>query len=47
MKKIMTLVTSLALIGVLFLTPSKEQKEQPKNEAPVILYMVDPGGGMG
>ncbi|MGA5660405.1 hypothetical protein ACPCZR_12550 [Bacillus bombysepticus] len=48
MKKIMTFITSLALVGALCLNPAKEeQKEQPKKEAPVIMYMVDPGGGMG
>ncbi|MGG1344126.1 hypothetical protein ABE244_26915 [Bacillus toyonensis] len=43
----MALATILVLVGALYLTPAKDQIEQPKKEAPVMNYMVDPGGGMG
>ena len=51
MKKVLSIVTILALAGVLYVTPTKDQKEQPKQVAKVaqtqIMLKMDPGTGMG
>ncbi|WP_180228217.1 hypothetical protein [Bacillus toyonensis] len=51
MKKVLTLVTTLALAGALYVSPVKGQKEQPKQVAKEaqtqIMLKMDPGTGMG
>ncbi|MGX5447187.1 MULTISPECIES: hypothetical protein [Bacillus cereus group] len=52
MKKLLTLVVTFALVGVLYISPTKEHKEQSVQTAKVFQentyrMMVDPGGGMG
>ncbi|MDA1797567.1 hypothetical protein [Bacillus cereus group sp. BY8-1LC] len=51
MKKVLSLVTILALAGALYVTPTKNQKEQPKQVAKEaqtqIMLKMDPGTGMG
>ncbi|MGG0179244.1 hypothetical protein ACTFQO_24655 [Bacillus cereus group sp. MYBK29-1] len=51
MKKVLALVTTLALVGVLYVSPVKGQKEQPKQVAKdvqtQIMLRMDPGTGMG
>ncbi|MED3538918.1 hypothetical protein P4V63_30585 [Bacillus toyonensis] len=53
MKKIITLVTTLALAGGLYVSPTKDQNEKSKQvakDAPtqtLLLKMSDPGTGMG
>ncbi|MDY7965413.1 hypothetical protein [Bacillus thuringiensis] len=51
MKKIITLVTTLALAGALYVSPTKDQNEQPKQvakDAPTqTMLKSDPGTGMG
>jgi hypothetical protein len=52
MKKVLALVATFALVGALYITPSKEKKEQSAQTAKVVQentyrMMVDPGGGMG
>lgn len=51
MKKVLAFVTTLALVGVLYVSPVKSQKEQPKQVAKdaqtQIMLRMDPGTGMG
>ncbi|EJQ55392.1 hypothetical protein IEI_00655 [Bacillus wiedmannii] len=51
MKKVLALVTTVALVGALYISPAKEQKEQPKQVAKEaktqIMLKMDPGTGMG
>lgn len=52
MKKVLAIVATVVLVGVLYITPAKEQKEQSAQTAKVVQentyrMMVDPGGGMG
>ncbi|MGK3616317.1 hypothetical protein AAG068_29415 (plasmid) [Bacillus paramycoides] len=51
MKKILVVVTTLALAGALFISPAKDQKEQPKQVAKdaqtQIMLRMDPGTGIG
>ncbi|WP_436866592.1 hypothetical protein [Bacillus fungorum] len=51
MKKVIALVTTLALAGAIYVSPAKDQKEQPKQvakDAPTqIMLRMDPGTGMG
>ncbi|UHJ50161.1 hypothetical protein [Bacillus paranthracis] len=51
MKKMIALVTTLALAGALYVSPAKDQKEQPKQVAKEaqtqIMLKMDPGTGMG
>ncbi|HDR4908320.1 TPA: hypothetical protein QCR48_004834 [Bacillus cereus] len=51
MKKILALVTTLALAGALYVYPAKDQKEQPKQVAKdaqtQIMLRMDPGTGIG
>jgi len=49
MKKVLAIVATLALVGVLYISPSKDQKEQSAQVVQENTYrmMVDPGGGMG
>ncbi|MDT3494945.1 hypothetical protein NLU03_10920 [Bacillus toyonensis] len=49
MKKVLAIVATLALVGVLYISPAKDQKEQSTKVVQENTYrmMVDPGGGMG
>ncbi|WP_180232551.1 hypothetical protein [Bacillus thuringiensis] len=51
MKKILALLTTLALAGALYVAPAKVQKEQPKQVAKdaqtQIMLRMDPGTGIG
>ncbi|HDR6243879.1 TPA: hypothetical protein QCU24_001583 [Bacillus cereus] len=51
MKKVIALVTTLALAGAIYISPAKDQKEQPKQVAKdaqtQIMLRMDPGTGMG
>ncbi|MFJ6194350.1 hypothetical protein ACIQF3_28350 [Bacillus thuringiensis] len=49
MKKVLALVVTLALVGLLYISPAKEHKEQSGKVFQENTYrmMVDPGGGMG
>lgn len=51
MKKIIVVVTTLALAGVLYISSAKDQKEQPKQVAKdaqtQIMLRMDPGTGIG
>ncbi|MDM5270483.1 hypothetical protein [Bacillus wiedmannii] len=49
MKKVLAIVATFALVGVLYISPAKEQKEQSEKVVQENTYrmMVDPGGGMG
>ncbi len=51
MKKVIALVTTLALAGALYTSPVKDQKEQPKQVAKdaqtQIMLRMDPGTGIG
>ncbi|HDR4709668.1 hypothetical protein SIL04_26145 [Bacillus cereus group sp. BfR-BA-00331] len=51
MKKVIALVTTLALAGAIYVSPAKDQKEQPKQVAKdaqtQIMLRMDPGTGMG
>ncbi|HFK1428994.1 MULTISPECIES: hypothetical protein [Bacillus cereus group] len=51
MKKIIVVVTTLVLAGVLYISPAKDQKEQPKQVAKdaqtQIMLRMDPGTGIG
>ncbi|WP_180358494.1 hypothetical protein [Bacillus tropicus] len=51
MKKIIVVVTTLALAGVLYISPAKDQKEQPKQVVKdvqtQIMLRMDPGTGIG
>ncbi|MEH7216952.1 hypothetical protein [Bacillus toyonensis] len=51
MKKVIALVTTLALAGAIYISPAKDQKEQLKQVAKdaqtQIMLMMDPGTGMG
>ncbi|CUB08574.1 MULTISPECIES: hypothetical protein [Bacillus cereus group] len=51
MKKILVIVTTLALAGALYISPAKDQKEQPKQVAKdaqtQIMLRMDPGTGIG
>ncbi|WP_170972590.1 hypothetical protein [Bacillus mycoides] len=51
MKKVLSLITSVALAGGFLFAPADNQKEQPKQvakNAPIIMYQNEgPGGGMG
>ncbi|WP_426940687.1 hypothetical protein ACQCPO_30470 (plasmid) [Bacillus mycoides] len=49
MKKVLAIVATLALVGVLYISPSKDQNEQSAKVVQENTYrmMVDPGGGMG
>ncbi|MFA2721797.1 hypothetical protein ACVNRM_15035 [Bacillus paranthracis] len=52
MKKVLALVTALGLVGALYLSPAKDQNEQPKQVAKdaktqtSLLKMSDPGTGI-
>lgn len=55
MKKLLTLVVTFALVGVLYISPAKEHKEHKEQSVQTAKVfqentyrmMVDPGGGMG
>ncbi|MDY8166063.1 hypothetical protein [Bacillus thuringiensis] len=51
MKKIITLVTTLALAGAIYVSPAKDQKEKQKPVAKEAqtqtMLKSDPGTGMG
>lgn len=52
MKKVLAIVATFALVGVLYISPAKEQKEQSAQAEKIVQentyrMMVDPGGGMG
>lgn len=51
MKKILVIVTTLALAGALYISPAKDQKGQPKQVAKdaqtQIMLRMDPGTGIG
>ncbi|WP_180230358.1 hypothetical protein [Bacillus cereus] len=51
MKKILVVVTTLALAGALYISPAKDHKEQPKQVAKdaqtQIMLRMDPGTGIG
>lgn len=51
MKKALALLTTLALAGALYVSPAKDQKEQPKQVAKdaqtQIMLRMDPGTGIG
>lgn len=51
MKKVLALVTTLALAGALYVSPATDQKEQPKQVAKdaqtQIMLRMDPGTGIG
>ncbi|WP_180231056.1 hypothetical protein [Bacillus toyonensis] len=51
MKKVIALVTTLALAGALYISPANKEKEQPKQVAKdaqtQIMLRMDPGTGMG
>ncbi|WP_019779256.1 hypothetical protein [Streptococcus sobrinus] len=52
MKKVLALVTSLALTGAIYVTPIKDQKEQPNQKSVAkdtiqLRSVKDPGTGMG
>lgn len=51
MKKVIALVTTLALAGAIYISPAKDQNEQPKQVAKdaqtQIMLRMDPGTGMG
>lgn len=51
MKKVIALVTTLALAGAIYVSPAKDQKEQPKQVAKdaqtQIMLRMDPGTGIG
>ncbi|WP_180233154.1 hypothetical protein [Bacillus thuringiensis] len=52
MKKVLALVTTLALAGALYVSPAKDQNEQPKQVSKdaqtqtLLLKMSDPGTGI-